>query len=148
MGTLTLDNIIVTPLKQISTMGGDVLHAMKSIDSGYNGFGEAYFSWINSGAVKGWKLHHEMILNLIVPVGKVRFVFHDPENLSKARFKVLEIGTENFSRITVPSGFWFGFKGISSSKSLILNISQILHDPNEFEQKPLDEIKFDWDSVL
>ena len=40
-------------------------------------FGEIYFSNINSLCIKAWKKHKIMTLNLIVPIGKVRFVFHD-----------------------------------------------------------------------
>ena len=38
-----LDTILVTKLNQISVEGGNVLHAMKKSDNGYEGFGEDYF---------------------------------------------------------------------------------------------------------
>ena len=76
MGTVSLNDILVTPLKRIHTIGGDVLHALKSSDTGFNGFGEVYFSWIDQSAIKAWKCHLRMTLNLMVPMGKVRFVFH------------------------------------------------------------------------
>jgi hypothetical protein len=43
---LSGDNIHVTPLKRITTEGGDVMHALKNSDTGFNGFGEVYFSWV------------------------------------------------------------------------------------------------------
>lgn len=43
MGVVDLDDILVTPLTQVTTLGGDVLHAMKKSDAGYKSFGEAYF---------------------------------------------------------------------------------------------------------
>ena len=36
---------------------------------------------------------------------------------------------------------WFGFKGLSSSTSYILNISDINHDPLEVERQPLSFFK-------
>ena len=54
----------------------------------------------------------------------------------------LIIGEENYSRITVPPMIWFGFKGLSSNKSYVLNISNELHDPKEVERKPLSFLKF------
>ena len=144
MGTVALDDIIVTPLKEIMAVGGNVLHAMKVGDSGYNGFGEAYFSWIDSGAIKGWKRHTSMIMNLVVPIGNVRFVFYDAQNEKIGQFRKYDIGVERFARITVPPGLWFAFQGLSEQKSLILNISQIPHDPKETERKSLSEIIFDW----
>ena len=147
MGDLGLDGITVTPLKQIATEGGAVLHAMKDSDSGYVGFGEAYFSWICSGAIKGWKRHNKMIMNLVVPVGSVRFVFHDARNGTNDAFRILAIGEENYARITVPSGLWFAFQGISENDSLILNISQIQHDSAETDRKALSKFNFDWKAI-
>lgn len=60
-----IDGVIFTPLPIIDTKGGDVLHAMKVSDEGFHVFGEAYFSTVKSGAIKGWKLHREMVLNIV-----------------------------------------------------------------------------------
>ena len=77
-----LKNIRTYPLQKIAAIGGDVMHAVKHSDVDFFGFGEAYFSWIKPGAVKAWKRHREMSLNLIVPLGEIRFVFHDTEEKS------------------------------------------------------------------
>ena len=77
MGTVSVDQIQVTPLKRIPVDGGDVLHAIKNGDLGYAGFGEAYFSIVELGTIKAWKRHLRMTLNLVVPVGQVIFVFVD-----------------------------------------------------------------------
>lgn len=141
MGPVSLDDIVITPLARIKTFGGDVLHAMKNIDSGYAGFGEAYFSCVASGATKGWKRHTKMTMNVIVPVGKVRFVFClDGSNA----FRVEDLGVDCYARITVPPGIWFGFRGLSEHESLVLNIANIAHDPDEVERLDLSEIKYGW----
>ena len=103
--------------------------------------GEAYFSNIDFNHIKAWKRHLKMTCNLIVPYGKVRFVFFDDK---KCTNEVFEIGVENYCRITVSPGTWFGFKGLNPSSSLILNISDIPHDPNEIERKEINSINFDW----
>ena len=137
-----LDQITQTPLAKFEIDAGDVLHGIKSDDVGYKRFGEVYFSFIKFNAVKAWKLHKNMTLNLIVPIGSVRFVFIDPNYLDQ--FKVIEIGESNYSRITVPPNIWFGFQGISENPSLLLNIANIPHDPYEIERKTLNEIQFKW----
>lgn len=43
MEQVTIEGVIVTPLKQIYNPRGDVWHAMKCSDPGFDGFGEAYF---------------------------------------------------------------------------------------------------------
>ena len=74
---MAINGVTTTPLSIIDTKGGAVLHAIKSSDYGYSGFGEAYFSTIEYNAIKGWKRHKEMVLNLIVPIGSVRFILYD-----------------------------------------------------------------------
>ena len=135
MGTVSLDDIIVTPLKRIPTIGGDVLHALKKSESGFNGFGEVYFSLVEDRAIKAWKCHKRMILNLVVPMGEISFAFHltNQEN----RFRIEKIGEKRYARLTVPPGIWFGFQGRSSGQSLLMNLADIPHDPDEVLHKPI-----------
>ena len=141
MGAISLDDILITPLARIATAGGDVLHAMKNSDAGYAGFGETYCSWVTAGAVKAWKRHTQMTMNIVVPVGQVRFVFH-LDGVDELR--VEDIGENCYARITVPPGVWFGFKGLTAPQSLVLNIANIQHDPNEVERLELADIKYAW----
>jgi dTDP-4-dehydrorhamnose 3,5-epimerase len=143
MGTVSLGEIVVTPLARIPTSDGDVLHAMKSVDSGYAGFGEAYFSCIAMGVVKGWKLHSRMTMNVVVPVGRVRFVFHLD---GAGTFRVEEIGVDRYVRLTVPPGIWFGFQGLTEPQNMVLNIASIPHDPNEVQRRAIADIAYEWSS--
>lgn len=133
--------IYFTKLSRIKVENGDVLHALKSNENSYKGFKEAYFSTINSGKIKAWKRHLKMTMNLIVPKGKVGFVFYDPDaNI----FKQYVIGEKNYGRITVKPGIWFGFKGLDISESFVLNIANILHDYDETERINLSDIHYKW----
>lgn len=138
---MNLGDISLTPLSRIETAGGDVLHAMRQSDPGYAGFGEAYFSWVAAGAVKGWKRHLRMTMNVVVPVGRVRFVFFLDGG---AAFRVEEIGADRYARLTVPPGIWFSFQGLAERQSLVLNVASIPHDPDEAERRALSEIAYDW----
>ena len=145
MGAIKSHDILVTQLQQIETPGGDVLHAMKQIDLGYEGFGEAYFSWISGGAIKAWKRHLRMTMNLIVPVGQVKFVFYYVDaDTGLEKFITEEIGENRYVRLTVPPGVWFGFEGLYEFKSLVLNIASIPHHPDEVERLALTEVNYNW----
>jgi dTDP-4-dehydrorhamnose 3,5-epimerase len=120
------------------------MHAMKEVDMGFSGFGEAYFSEINFKAIKAWKRHQEMTLNLIVPVGEIRFVLFDDRNKAGSQFQEIVISRDNYCRLTVPPMVWMGFQGLSSSDSTLLNIASIVHDPNEVDKRSINEIDFDW----
>jgi dTDP-4-dehydrorhamnose 3,5-epimerase len=148
MGTMKLADILVTPLRRIETAGGDVLHAMKQSDAGYAGYGETYFSWVSAGAIKAWKRHTQMVMNVVVPVGQVRFVFRCVNAVTGVdEFRVDEIGENSYARITVPPGIWFGFQGLYAPQSLVLNIANISHDPNEVERLALTDINYDWNNL-
>jgi len=145
LGTINLSDILLTPLSKIETTGGDkVQHAMKQFDPGYQGFGEAYFSSVSYGAIRAWKRHTKMVMNLIVPIGSVRFVFCLDAKVKSNKFRIEDIGHDSYARITVPPGIWFGFKGLSESKSLVLNIANIPHDPIEVERIEPHEINYIW----
>ena len=137
-------NIKVHDLNIIQVEGGNVQHFLRSDESSYNGFGEAYFSFIEKGKIKGWKLHTRMTMNLVVPVGEVGFVFYTETNSS---FQVIKIGTNNYKRLTVPPNIWFGFKGLGLYSNLVVNLSNIIHDPSECKKKEISRLKFDWNQL-
>ena len=138
----TLEGIITTHLSKIPTDGGDVFHGIKKNEETYFGFGEAYFSNIKKGKIKGWKLHKDMTMNLIVPSGTVKFVFFDEKCKSH---KELTIGRLNYCRVTVPPKIWFAFQGLDNKyPNIVFNFANLQHDPNEVIRKEINEIFYNW----
>ena len=95
------------------------------------GFGEAYFSSVKQNMTKGWKLHKYMTLNLIVPYGEINFIVHDGINNRTLIEPLINVtlGDNNYSRLTVPPGFWVAFKGVGKGSNILLNIASIEHNP-------------------
>ena len=141
MGKKFLDKIKVTPLKIIKLSTGNIMHALNKNELKNQTFGEAYFSKIKFGKIKAWKYHIKTTLNLIVPYGKVKFVFYSQKD---EKFRVVEIGEKKYLRLTVPPKIWFGFKGLSKHESIILNIANIEHDPKEILRCEKKKINFNW----
>ena len=132
-----IEGVVLTPLKIIPSENGNVMHGLKTQEPGFKNFGEAYFSQIKSGKIKGWKRHIRMTLNLIVAVGKIRFVLFDdrPDSKTRKRFNEFLLGPEiQYSRLTIPPGIWMAFQGLGKNENLLLNIADIPHDPGEAEQ--------------
>ncbi|MFM9945495.1 MAG: dTDP-4-dehydrorhamnose 3,5-epimerase, partial [Bacteroidia bacterium] len=73
----SIEGVQLTKLNIIEGQAGNILHALKSDEDSFNGFGEAYFSTVNFNAAKGWKKHMQMILNIVVPAGAIKFVLFD-----------------------------------------------------------------------
>jgi dTDP-4-dehydrorhamnose 3,5-epimerase len=142
-----IDGVTLSPLKIIKVGGGDVFRAIKKDDSGYCGFGEAYFSTVHPGVIKAWKRHREMSLNLVVPSGRVRFVIYDDRQSSKSygSFGEIILSIDNYYRLTLPPMLWVGFQGLSEHTSILLNIANIPHSESEADRKELNEINYDWE---
>lgn len=138
----------ITTLKCIETPQGRVLHGIKRSNSTFVEFGEAYFSSIFPGAIKGWKKHNKMTLNLVVPVGLVRFVIFENSEFGDIELNSepidVVLGSENYSRLTIPPGLWVGFQGVSDEESLLLNVASHEHDPSEVNALDLTVVDFDW----
>ncbi len=135
-----MDGVILTPLKQIKSPKGDIFHAMKRSDAGYDGFEEAYFSTINKEDIKGWKKHTKMTLNIIVPVGEIEFIIYDED---KREFESIKLSQKNYQRLTLKPNLWMAFRGIGSY-NMLLNLASIEHDPEESHNKSIEDIKYAW----
>lgn len=139
MGSINIEGVSLIKLRQIEGDKGNVLHAIKKSSEGFAQFGEAYFSTVYTQEVKGWKKHREMILNLVVPVGKIKFVLMDdrPDSETRNNFFEIELSLENYCRLVIPPGIWVAFKGMGQATNLLLNVASIEHDPTEADNLDL-----------
>jgi len=140
-GQSMIEGVSITPLQIISMQAGNVMHGMKKDDTGFFGFGEAYFSSINSGDIKGWKRHREMVCNFIVPNGKIKVVIFDDKT---GLFDEFILSPQNYFRLTIPPNLWVAFQGMDEAASLLLNVASVRHDPTEVDNKELDKIRYNW----
>lgn len=143
-----IQGVLLTPLKRIANPKGEVMHAMKSTSPGYSGFGEAYFSMVLPGATKGWKRHRRVTLNLVVPVGEVRFVIFDDRvgSATSGCFGDYVLGKANYSRLTISHGLWVAFHGVGTQDNILINLASEEHDPAESDNAGIEEIPFDWNN--
>ncbi len=144
-----MDGLLLTPLKRIPLPAGDVLHGMKKDDPGFAGFGEAYFSIVHSGIIKGWKRHNRMTLNLVVPQGCVGFAVCDDRG-GAPMFRHVALSpdsNETYQRLTVQPGLWVAFRGEGAGTNMLLNLASIAHQPDEADNRPLDAFTFTWPEI-
>jgi dTDP-4-dehydrorhamnose 3,5-epimerase len=146
-----MHGVILSPLRVIHTSGGNVMHALKASDPTFAGFGEAYFSAVHHGSVKGWKRHRRMTMNLVVCAGTIRLLLYDdrPHSPTMGAYEQHILSPESadtYARLTVPPGVWLAFHGVGEGSNLLLNLASIEHDPAESEVRELDAIA--WPSHL
>ena len=131
--TSLIEGVYLKKLNEIPVKGGNVLKYINVEDKNFIKFGEVYLSCIDHKYVKGWKKHKIATLNLIVPVGEVKFVLFDDRNWSATNgaFQEIILSRDNFNRLTVAPNVWMSFQGLSNESSIIVNLIDIIHDPNE-----------------
>ncbi len=144
-----IEGVKITPLKQILDERGKIMHMLRNDAEGFAGFGEIYFSCVHPGAIKGWHIHKEMVLNYAVPHGNIKFVLYDDRANSPTRGELQEIfmGPDNYCLVTVPPLVWNGFKGIGQEMAIVANCTTITHRADEIDRlDPFDpSIPYNWD---
>ena len=84
-----------------------------------------------------------MTMNIIVPLGKIKFVIYDNRG-SENKFYNYTLSRNNYKRLTIPPNVWLAFQGLEKSENILLNISNVEHDPDEVENKKLNMIRYNW----
>lgn len=127
-----MTGVTLTTQKVIVQEKGNIYHVLKKSEESYREFGEAYFSTVQQGVFKGWKQHLQMTLNIVVPVGAIKFYFvRENSNNNQIETASVELSPNNYLRLTLEPGIWMGFKGLGEGLNLLLNIADIPHDPLE-----------------
>lgn len=144
-----IDGVTVSPLREIRDQRGAVLHMLRADSPEFGGFGECYFSELQPGTVKAWKLHRLQTQFIAVPVGRIRLAIYDGRAGASTRGSVLvlELGRpDSYLRVRIPPGLWYGFSCISDTPALLANCADLPHDPSESESRPVDfpEVPYQW----
>ncbi len=140
-----IDGVTLRPLRQFPDDRGAVLHMLRSSDAHFEKFGEVYFSTVRRGAIKAWHRHTRKTVNLVVPIGMLRFVLWSEGGEARE----LLLGRENYQLLTIRPGIWYGFQGLAEGESLVANCATEPFDPDEGENLPVetDRIPFVWPAV-
>lgn len=146
-----IDGVQIVPLRRIDDDRGAVIPMLRADAPHFKDFGEMYFSLINPGAIKAWKLHTRMTLNLCVPSGEVTFVLQDGRDGGATLGKTMihrSVDTAP-TLLVVPPGVWSGFTNKSAATAIVANCADILHDPAEAQGRAPDAppFPFDWGSL-
>lgn len=138
--------VTVTPLIIIADARGAVMHMLRADAPHFAGFGEIYFSVVNPGAVKAWKRHREMTLNLCCVSGALRVVVHDAATGVVREFDLGPDAPETYNLVTVAPGLWCGFTCTGDTPAVLANCASRPHDPTEADGLPADtdEIPYAW----
>jgi dTDP-4-dehydrorhamnose 3,5-epimerase len=124
------------------------MHMLRADSPEFEKFGEIYFSTVYPGAIKGWHIHKEMILNYAVVHGAIKLVLYDDREKSPTKGELQEIflGKDNYSLVKIPPLVWNGFKGMGTEMAIVANLASVTHSPAEIDRlDPFNKrIPYDW----
>lgn len=136
-------NPILKSSKLIINKKGNLKKLLNKKSILYKSFGELYSTSIKYNMIKGWKLHKSMVSNIFLISGKVKFVFVIT-NKKNIVFEEFSLDEKRKNHIFIPSNIFYGFKGLSKSTSILINLSSTLHSEKELINKKLDYFDYKW----
>ncbi|MGE0268324.1 MAG: dTDP-4-dehydrorhamnose 3,5-epimerase family protein [Candidatus Omnitrophota bacterium] len=146
-----IEGVLIEPLKSFKDERGEVRHMLRRDAPFFKNFGEVYFSTINPGYVKGWKMHKEMTQHFAVPVGNLKLVLYDRRENSSTKGEIQEIifGINNYQLVRIPPQVLYSFSPVGADHVMIVNCADMPHSPDESVQFDLNDqtIPYQWDNA-
>ncbi|MCX6800759.1 MAG: dTDP-4-dehydrorhamnose 3,5-epimerase family protein [Candidatus Diapherotrites archaeon] len=146
-----IDGVILKDLKVFPDERGRLMEILRSDDPVFKGFGQAYVTAAYPGVVKAWHFHKGQYDNFVVLKGMMKIVIYDSRVDSKTKGLLNEffLGEQNNKLLQIPPFVYHGFKCISETEAMVLNIPTQIYNyknPDEF-RLPFDDksIPYNWE---
>jgi dTDP-4-dehydrorhamnose 3,5-epimerase len=137
-------------LKVFPDERGRLMEMLRSDDEIFMKFGQVYMTTAFPGVVKGWHYHKVQYDNMVVVKGMMKIVLYDSRKDSPTHKEVNEffLGDYNPQLLQIPPLVFHGFKCVSESEALVINIPTEAYNyslPDEYRVSPDDnDIPYDW----
>jgi dTDP-4-dehydrorhamnose 3,5-epimerase len=145
-----IDGVKVKGLKVICDERGRLMEILRSDDEVFIKFGQVYMTTAYPGVVKAWHYHKHQTDNMTVVKGMMKIVLYDDREGSKTKGEVNEffVGEHNPVLVVIPEMVYHGFKCISETEAIVINIPTNTYNykqPDEYRIDPhKNNIPYDW----
>ncbi|MDK2798761.1 MAG: dTDP-4-dehydrorhamnose 3,5-epimerase [Clostridiales bacterium] len=146
-----IQGVKIKKLKVIPDERGRLMEMLRNDDDLFIKFGQVYLTTAYPGVVKAWHYHKKQIDNFIVVKGMMKVVLYDGREGSATFGKINEffMGDYNPMLLQIPNGVFHGFKCISETEAMVINLPSEVYDystPDEYRVEPYDnDIPYDWE---
>jgi len=146
-----IEGVKIKKLKVIPDERGRLMEMLRSDDSLFTKFGQVYMTTAYPGVVKGWHYHKIQTDNMVVVKGMMKIVLYDSRKDSPTYKEVNEffMGEHNPQLLQIPNYVFHGFKCISGSEAICINIPTEVYnymEPDEYRVDPHSpDIPYNWD---
>ena len=140
-------------LKVIPDERGRLFEILRRDEPLFTKFGQVYCTTVHHGVVKGWHYHKKQTDHFVCVHGMIKLVAYDGRKGSPTHGVVNEffIGVYNPMLVVIPPHVLHGFKGISHSEAIVINVpDEPYHHgrPDEYRVDPHHgDVPYDWDRV-
>jgi dTDP-4-dehydrorhamnose 3,5-epimerase len=138
------------PLKVVPDERGRLMEMLRADDELFLKFGQVYLTAAYPGVVKAWHYHEKQTDHFVCVRGMMKVVLYDDREGSPTRGMLNEffVGDHNPLLIQIPPLVFHGFKCVSETEALVVNIPTEVYDharPDEFRLDADDpRIPYDW----
>ena len=144
-----IDGASTRPLRVVPDERGWLMEVLRADDPEFSAFGQVYVSATYPGVVKAWHFHKEQVDHFACVSGMVKLVLIDTREGSPTKDLVNEffLGDQNPSLVRVPNGVYHGWKCISLTPSLVINVPDKPYNraaPDEHRLDPHGTLEYDW----
>jgi dTDP-4-dehydrorhamnose 3,5-epimerase len=145
-----IDGVRVKRLTVHADERGRLMEMLRADDDFFEQFGQAYLTTAYSGVVKAWHYHRHQVDHFTVVRGMMKIVLYDsrPDSPTFGVVNEFFAGDYNPILIRIPNLVYHGFKCISETEALVVNIPSRMYDYDDPDEYRLpahtDEIPYDW----
>jgi dTDP-4-dehydrorhamnose 3,5-epimerase len=146
-----IDGVKTKKLRVIPDERGRLMEVLRCDDEVFEKFGQTYISVTYPGVVKGWHMHKIQTDNIACVKGMLKLVLFDSREDSPTKGEINEffIGEHNPMLVTVPKDVYHGWKCISESEAIAMNVPTQEYNYNNPDEYRLpydtDLIPYSWD---
>lgn len=138
--------IVVKQLKTHVDDRGYLVELVRSDDSFFTQFGQAYVSVINSGVVKGFHKHSRQTEQITCVSGQVRLVLVDTRS-GGANITEYHLSPLAPKVVVIEPEIWYGWCCIGNEPAMLINITDLPNDPNNPDGVRIDPHNNPWGYV-
>ncbi len=145
-----IDGVAVKTLRVIPDDRGRLMEILRSDDELFERFGQVYITTAYPGVVKAWHRHRKQTDHLTVISGLAKIGLYDDREGSPTCGETMEVyaGIHNPALVRVPPGVWHGFKCVSETECMVMNVPTETYDhsdPDEERAPAHGKFPFDWE---
>ncbi len=145
-----IEGVLIKKLKVIPDERGRLMEMLRCDDEVFEKFGQVYMTTAYPGVVKGWHYHKIQDDNMVIVKGMMKIVLYDAREGSKTYGQINEffLGEHNPCLLHIPKGVLHGFKCISQTEAICINVPTEKYNyenPDEYRVDPHSgKIPYDW----